>query len=326
MKIIKNTIKLFILLYSFNAISFDNVSDPRSYGYYVEQLKEAAKQLKEMQKQVKESQKLNTSFDSYLDDLREQFDFTGNIKKSLDKQLKEYERYTRSLSKKSKYALDFDRKYDLKNLRDIIDQNLDGIYVDPTDARFNPEKVKRLRNMERQRLLKDGLIKTEEKLAAVGENFSRLEDLHKKAAKTKTIKEALHLNNVILIEVLAGINNMVDIMSTLGQAEMASKFIHYSKEKHKEELDELKAEEAKGGYTWRGYKFKNRQVFREKSDACKKKIKAGKKAGTYVWRETVYPGCEFLMKVDKPTYKRNKKVEKALKNTNTSVWDNFYKK
>ncbi len=247
MKIIKNTIKLFILLYSFNAISLDNVSDLRSYGYYVEQLKEAARQLKEMQKQVNETKKLNTSFDSYLDDLREKFDFTTQIKQSLDKQLKEYQRYARNLSRKDNYRLDFHRKYDPKDidLRDIIDQNLDGIYVDPDDSDFHTKKIKKLRNMERQRLLRDGLVKTEEKLVAVQGNFDRLEELHTKATKTKTLKEALHLNNVILIEILAGINNMVDIMSTLGQAEMAAKYIHYNKEKHEAELQAAKKEKAK---------------------------------------------------------------------------------
>jgi hypothetical protein len=51
------------------------------------------------------------------------------------------------------------------------------------------------------------------------------------------------LTNTILLELLATNNEMLKIFSTLGQAEMASKYINYSKEEHEKALNEKQLQE-----------------------------------------------------------------------------------
>ena len=100
------------------------VTDPTSYGYYVEQLKTAVKQVEGI-KQV------SSELDKIVADGREVFNFSTQIQSTLGDELKAYQKYRDTLTPFQKKQLDFNRKYDPQQLRDIIDTNLDGIYVDP---------------------------------------------------------------------------------------------------------------------------------------------------------------------------------------------------
>lgn len=223
------------------------VSDPTSYSYYVQQLKKSVEQINMAKTSLDQAQHLNQSFDGYMRDLRTNFDFVGNIKNSLSAELGSFENYKRSLSSSQLKSLDFSRQYDLKSLRDIIDTNLDGIYVDPTDPEYSASEIKKYRTIERQRLLKQGLIKTEEKLALLEQKYKNLEKLAEKAPQTTTPKEAADLSNAILLEILSAMHSLIDVISTLGQAEMAAGFINYSKEAHANKIRIDKAR-YKNGY------------------------------------------------------------------------------
>ena len=223
------------------------VTDPVSYVYYIQQLKKMVEQANTAKNSLTEAKQLTSSFDGYMDDLRSQFDFVGDIQKSLKTQLSSFENYKRSLSSSAKKTLDFSRKFDLKNLRDIIDTNLDGIYVDPTNPDYSASQIKKLRTVERQRLLKEGLTKTEEKLALLEQKYKGIEKLTNRAKRTANTKESLDLNNTILLEILAAMHSLIEVTSTLGQAEMASKFINHSKEAH-ENKARINKEKYKNGY------------------------------------------------------------------------------
>ena len=238
------------------------VSDPTSYSYYVEQLKNGVKQLENIQGTLDQTTRLSNSFDGYMNDLRSQFDFVSNIQRSLNGELSSFEAYKRSLSYSAKKSLDFSRKFDMKDLRDVIDTNLDGIYVDPTNPDYDASSVQKLRTIERQRLLKEGLIKTEEKLTLLEQKYKDIEGLADKAKKTTNTKESMDLNNAILLEILAALHSLIDVTATLGQAEMAAKFINYSKEAH--ERKEKADNKASSSYPG----FNNRREYDEWYDGC----------------------------------------------------------
>lgn len=218
------------------------------------QLKQGLQNLQELQKQFNEAKKLNTSFDGYMDDLRKKFDLANSLKKTLGVDIKNFEKYASGLSKKSKYNLDYS-KY-TNDLKGVIDANLDGIFVDPTDERFEASEIQKLRTLEQQRLRKEGLIKTTESLVGVEARLDRIKELSDKADNTASPKESQDLTNAILLEILATQNEIIKIFSTLGQAEMASGFINYSKDEHKKALAEKVLIEKE--YTYRKWHSKCR--------------------------------------------------------------------
>ena len=229
------------------------VTDPTSYGYYVEQLKTAVKQ-------VEAITRVSSELDKIVADGREVFNFSTQIQSTLGDELKAYQKYRDTLTPFQKKQLDFNRKYDPQQLRDIIDTNLDGIYVDPDDPIYHTTDIKKKRNFERQRLLKEALIKTETELASVKQKYDRLHKLADETRKTKSKKAALDLNNTILLEILAALNTQIEIMSKLGQAEMASKYIHYNQDKHKETVD-IDKRKYPNGYSFGGIVFPSKDYF-----------------------------------------------------------------
>jgi hypothetical protein len=248
-KITTTSIATIALLYSLNASSFA-VTDPGSYMYYMQQLKAAAKEIQQTKAAVNEAKTLNKSFNSYTDDLRKKFDLASALKKTLGADIKNYEKYASGLSKKSKFNLDYSKHSD--DLEGVINANIEGIFVDPNDERFKSSEIQKLRTFEQQRLRKKGLIETEKSLVGVGARLDRIKDLTDKANNTKSIKMSQDLTNTILLELLATNNEMLKIFSTLGQAEMASKYINYSKEEHEKALNEKQLQE-KNTANWKDH-------------------------------------------------------------------------
>lgn len=238
----------------------DIVSDPGSYGYYVDQLKSMAQQLEKFNE-------LNAKTDEILSDSQEAFDFSQKIQGKFKNELDIYNNYRSTLDKLQRKKLDFDRKFDPKDLRDVIDTNLDGIYVDPDDPLFNTERMQKSRNFERQRLLKQSLIKSEEKLIEVGQSYELLAQYAQQAKNTKSQKAAADLQNTILLEILKSVNNLVEILSTQGQAEMAIKYTHYNKKQHEEHV-QIQKIKYPNGFTTMGQTFTNRDDYSAHKQKC----------------------------------------------------------
>ena len=252
---IKNTIITTTIAWSLGTHSLI-VSDPSSYGYYVEQLQSAAKELTEMKNAVNQAKTLNISFDGYMSDLRQEFNLADTLKRTLGADIKNFDKYASGLSSKSRHHLKYNNYSD--DLKGIINANIDGIFIDPNDDNhaMGSSKIQALRTFEQQRLRKKGLVKTEEALISVGARLDRIKNLSEKANNTTTIKMSQDLTNAILLELLATNNEMLKIFSILGQAEMASNYINYSKEAHEKAQAELA--EQKRGYTFAKWQDKCR--------------------------------------------------------------------
>jgi hypothetical protein len=245
--IIKNTIITTTIAWSLGTHSLI-VSDPSSYGYYVEQLQSAAKELTEMKNSVNQAKTLNISFDGYMRDLRQEFNLASTLNRTLGVDIRNFDKYASGLSSKSRHNLK-DNKYNnySDDLKGIINANIDGIFIDPNDDNYvmGSSKIQELRTFEQQRLRKKGLVNTEQALISVGARLDRIKDLSEKANNTTSIKMSQDLTNAILLELLATNNEMLKIFSILGQAEMASQYINYSKAAHEQAQAEL-AEQKKG--------------------------------------------------------------------------------
>lgn len=255
---IKNTIITTTIALSLGTHSLI-VSDPSSYGYYVEQLQSAAKELTEMKNAVNQAKTLNTSFDGYMNDLHQKFNLADTLKRTLGADIKNFDQYASGLSSKSRHNLKHNKYSDYSDdLTGVINANIDGIFIDPNDDNYvmGSSKIQELRTFEQQRLRKKGLVKTEEALIRAGARLDRIKDLSEKANNTTTIKMSQDLTNAILLELLATNNEMLKIFSILGQANMASQYINYSKEVHEKAQAELA--EQKKGYTFAKWQDKCR--------------------------------------------------------------------
>ena len=228
-----NTLFAVLLLSLFSTTQAIVVTDPTSYGYYVEQLKSFSQQLKE-------AKNLGRDIDSIVSSSQEIFGFANDIEGNFKTELQAYNSYRNSLSPLQRKKLDFDRGFDPTNLRDIIDTNLDGIFVDPDDPLFHTEKIRKARNYERQRYIKEALIKTETELAEVGNHYEKMAEYAEKAQKTKSPKAAADLTNALLLEIIKAITTLTEVVSTLGQAEMALKYTHYNKQSHENHVKSQK--------------------------------------------------------------------------------------
>ena len=239
----------------------DIVSDPGSYGYYVEQLKSMSDQLEQFNE-------INEKTDQILNDAHEIFNFSKGVQNKFKDEQAIYNTYRNTLNGLQRKKLDFSRGFDPKDLRDVIDINLDGIYVDPDDPLFNTDYMKKSRNYERQRLLKQSLIKSEEKLTEVGQSYELINEYAKQAQQTRSVKASNDLQNTILLEILKSVNSLVEVMSTLGQAEMALKYTHYNKEQHENHVQAQKNRYPNGLKDSYGQIFKNRDEHREHNKKC----------------------------------------------------------
>jgi hypothetical protein len=260
------TTKLYIVLSFFLTINTHAlvVSDPTSYSYYVEQLKKFTQQIELAKKTLNENMQLTTDFQKYADELRQQYNFADNIIGDLEQQFTSFEKYKNSLTPKQLKDFNFNRKYDLKDLEDVIDTNLDGIFIDPTADEYNKLTISKMRNLERQRLIKEALTTSKRNLITIDKNINRSVELAKQSNQTKNTKEALDINNALLVEILSALNTLVEVTSTLGQAEMASKFVSYSKDAHELELKAFKAKYP-NGYK-KGSKITGYQYWETKED------------------------------------------------------------
>jgi len=262
--IIKNITIVITIAWSFNANSLFGasgiVSDPGSYGYYIDQIKATGKAITEAKNAVNQAKNLNTSFDGYMRDLRQEFNLADTLKRTLGADIKNFDQYASGLSSKSRHNLKYGKYSDYSDdLKGIINANIDGIFIDPNDDNYviGSSKIQELRTFEQQRLRKKGLVKTEQALISVGARLDRIKDLSDKANNTTTIKMSQDLTNAILLELLATNNEMLKIFSILGQANMASQYINYSKEAHEKAQAELA--EQQRGYTFAKWQDKCRE-------------------------------------------------------------------
>ena len=203
------------------------VTDPTSYTYYIQQLKEAQNQLKTMEDNLDIA---TQSKDTLLD---MSSDITGayNRAKGVIDDLKKVQGI---LSQPDRVFSDAQRIMDLAGDAEAIfkevDINLDKIFVDISDPDVNPYMVQRKKQAEVQKIFKDALRSSELELAKLPARMDEIEKLAGQIDQTANIKDSQDLTNRLLTELIIGQERMISLMSQLAQAEVAAQYTGYNEE------------------------------------------------------------------------------------------------
>jgi hypothetical protein len=204
------------------------VTDPTSYTYYIQQLKEAQNQLKTMQDNLDVVTKSKETL------LTMSSDITGayNRAKGIVNDLKQVEGI---ISQTNRVFSDAKRLKDLaddpKAIFKEVDLNFDNIFVDMTDPEVNPYMVQRKKQAEVQKIFKDALRSSEIELAKLPSRMEAIEKLASQIDQTANIKDSQDLTNRLLTELIVGQERMISLLAQLAQAEVAAEYTGYSEEK-----------------------------------------------------------------------------------------------
>ena len=220
------------------------VSDPGSYGYYVQQLQKAQLQIAE---QAKQFEVLTKSYSM----LQEQFKELQNIKdqvKGYYDQGKAFVSKIKSIKSQMEAIPSsvVGRGKEIMGLIDAIGDfteatdMLDAVFGDPRSADYNPWQSLAPKYQLRQQGLKDTIEKSEKLLAGMKDRFAALEDLTNRIDSTENIKEAQDLTNVFLAQIISILSEQLALTAQIGEAQA---LLNFSGVKD-DELRRIQAEKA----------------------------------------------------------------------------------
>jgi len=211
------------------------VSDPTSYGYYVEQLKEMAKQTKEAMETVRTLGGIRTTAEDLYDST------VGTYNRGMS-MVRQVQRLQKKISSEPstldgqfrKWSGVVDGVAGLGNTAGRTADGAMGVYVDARqvlDENFeDPRKRKtmmaRVPNMSKDRqyhvsqsALKDAVAATEDVLQTMPERIGTLEELANAIDTTKNTKDAADLQNRFLAEILKTLYELLAVVSRIGEAQ-----------------------------------------------------------------------------------------------------------
>ncbi|NDV25987.1 hypothetical protein [Desulfovibrio sp. JC010] len=204
------------------------VSDPGSYGYYVQQLQKAQQQIQE---QAKQFEVLTKSYDM----LQEQFKELQNIKDQVKGYYDQGKAFVGKIQsiKSQIEAIPSSVVGRGKEIMSLIDEigdfteaadMLDAVFGDPRSADYNPWQSLAPKYQLRQQGLKDTIEKSEKLLAGMKDRFAALEDLTNKIDSTENIKEAQDLTNVFLAQIISILSEQLALTAQIGEAQALMNF------------------------------------------------------------------------------------------------------
>lgn len=218
---------LLIVAVSFplHAIAGMAVTDPTSYTYYMQQLKEAGEQLKKMQEQIALAEETKKQVTNMAADVTGVYNRAKGIKADLDK-VQAIARNPRRVFSSVDRMLDLVE--DPEQVFKEVDINLDNIFVDLSDPNINPWMVQHKKDNEVQKIFKDAMRTSEIELASMPARMEAIEKLAAQIDQTENIKDSQDLTNRLITELIIGQERMITLLSQLAQAEVAAQFMGYN--------------------------------------------------------------------------------------------------
>lgn len=203
------------------------VTDPTSYTYYMQQLKEAQNQLSKLSEQITLAEETKKQVTDMAADVTGVYNRAKGIKDDLDR--------VKGIAKNPRRVFsDAERILDLaENPEQVfkeVDMNLDNIFVDLSDPDINPWMVQRKKQNEVQKIFKDAMRNSEIELASMPARMEAIEKLAAQIDSTENIKDSQDLTNRLITELIIGQERMITILSQLAQAEVAAQFMGYDEE------------------------------------------------------------------------------------------------
>jgi hypothetical protein len=239
----------------------DIVSDPASYGYYIEQIAAMGKQTQEAIKQVQTLGGIRTTVEEnqraitgtynrgmgLINDVERLQKRVGSTPSTLDGNFRKWSGIvgnTASMAKKAGSTADSaaDNYYDA---REVLDDNFEDPRArrKPGSTRSGPNYSADRQYQIGQSSLKDAIAAAEGTLQALPGRVSTLNGLAKLLDDpgTKNLKDAADLQNRFLAEILSTLHELVAITARLGEAQALQSYTGVNDEAMTERVEEVKA-------------------------------------------------------------------------------------
>lgn len=198
------------------------VTDPSSYSYYVQQIKEAQKQLAEAQKQVDTLGGIKTTADQTKRAVMGNYNRAMGLVTDLQRLQKKLEASPTTIQGSAKKWLSLgDAGLEIgEDGFYAVGKVLDTHWIDPRDLKKNAERLKHLDQIYqvKQASLRGNIEASDEILRAMPERLKKIEGLADQIDHTENIKDAQDLSNRFLAEILKVLAEMSAIAAKIGES------------------------------------------------------------------------------------------------------------
>lgn len=200
----------------------DIVSDPGSYGYYVQQIKEAQKAVSEAQKQVDTLGGIKTIADKTQRAVMGNYNRGKGLVTDLQRLQKKLEATPTTIQGSAKKWLSLgDAGLEIgEDGFYAVGKVLDTNWIDPRDLKKNVERLKKLDQIYqvKQASLRGNIEASDEILRTMPQRLKTIEGLVEQIDQTENIKDAQDLSNRFLAEILKVLAEMSAIAAKIGES------------------------------------------------------------------------------------------------------------
>jgi hypothetical protein len=200
----------------------DIVSDPGSYGYYVQQISEAQKAVSEAQKQVETLGGIKTIADKAQRAVVGNYNRAMGLVSDLQRLQKRIESTPTTIQGAAKKWLSLGND-GLEIGEDgfvAVGKLLDTHWIDPRDISKSAERLKKLDQIYqvKQASLRGNIESSDEILRTMPQRLKTIEGLAEQIDHTENIKDAQDLSNRFLAEILKILSEMTAIAAKIGES------------------------------------------------------------------------------------------------------------
>ena len=198
------------------------VSDPTSYTYYVQQIKDAQKALVEAQKQVETLGGIKTTADQAKRAVMGNYNRAQGLVTDLQRLEKKLAATPTTIQGSAKKWLSLgDAGLEIgEDGFYAVGKILDTHWIDPRDLKKNAERLKHLDQIYqvKQASLRGNIEASDEILRAMPERLKKIEGLADQIDHTENIKDSQDLTNRFLAEILKVLSEMSAIAAKIGES------------------------------------------------------------------------------------------------------------
>lgn len=206
---------------SFGAVG-NIVADPTSHTHFIRSLQQDEKLFRKAVAQAQSLKKLSNDIYEYQTELEavyEVLDIMSIDHETMSKIMNKIDVAT--IMAADGITFDFDNP---ATFRDIINVNVDGLFVDPADAQLSWTAGKRTAG-EIQRIFKEALIESRSDMLITKVELEKQASLSKEIGKTKNLKDAAALTNSYLDRLLETNLRISSILARMEEMEAASMYV-----------------------------------------------------------------------------------------------------
>ena len=222
------TAALLAAMFAHTALAGLTVTDPKSYTYYIKELKEATRQLEALQEGLTIATDTKNKIFTIAEDVIGFYNHAVGIADDLERIKRIINDPKHILKEAERIAKGEDP--DMEQLFEEIDLNHDNIYVDLSDPEVNPWLIEQKRRDEAQRLFEEALKHGQAEQALLAARIETIKKLTNKIDRTENIKSSQDLTNRLLAELVAGQERLIAMLLKFAQAEAAAQFTSYNEE------------------------------------------------------------------------------------------------